>query len=411
MKRLIPIWLTAAFVCAQLHAADWPQWRGPGRDAVSQEKGLLQQWPDGGPKRVWLFQETGLGYAGPAVVGDTLFIMGTRENNEYLIAIDIKGPKELWAAEIGPVFRERRGDGPRGTPTVTADRVYTLGGQGTLICANRADGKIIWKKTMQELGGSVPNWGYTESVLVDDGKVYCTPGSRDQGAVAALDEKTGEVVWQSKDFAVPAHYTSMIVENHNGTRQVIQLTESLLGGVNAKDGKTLWTSRWPGRTAVVPTPIYHNGYVYVTSGYGVGCKLVKIGNNNPEDVYENKVMKNHHGGVVRIGKHIYGYSDQIGWVCQDFMTGEEVWAEEGKLDKGAIIAADNRLYCVGEDSGTVVLLAASPDGYKEHGRFTLSPQSEQRARQGKVWTHPVVANGKLYLRDQELLYCFDVKAN
>ena len=404
--------LAMAILLAQpLHALDWPQWRGPERDGLSQEKGLLQQWPEGGPRQVWLFKETGLGYASPAIVGDHLYIMGTRAEKEFLIAINITGPKEVWAAEIGPLFREQRGDGPRGTPTVTDDRVYTLGGQGTLICVNRADGKLLWKKTMQELGGEVPHWGYTESVLVENGIVYCTPGSSSKGAVAALDAKTGDVIWQSKEFAVPAHYSSAITVDHNNTRQLIQLTEQQLAGLDAKTGKTLWTSPWPGRTAVVPTPIYHNGHVYITSGYGVGCKLVRIGRNNPEDVYENKVMKNHHGGVIRIGQHIYGYSDQVGWVCQDFMSGQEVWAEKEKLGKGAIFAADNRLYCLEEDSGVIALLEATPAAYKEHGRFTLSPQSDQRSRRGKVWTHPVVANGKLYLRDQELLFCFDVKAN
>ena len=370
----------------------------------------MQEWPENGPKRVWLFENAGIGYSGPAVVDGKLYIMGARNGTEYLLALDAEKGEELWAAEIGELLKNDWGDGPRGTPSVSGDRVYTLGGQGTLVCASLADGKIIWKKNMKEFGGEVPNWGYTESVLVENGRVYCTPGG-DKGALIALDVKTGELVWQSKDFAVPAHYSSIISADHNGTRQLIQLTEKKLAGIKAADGSVLWTSDWPGRTAVIPTPIYHDGHVYITTGYGVGCKLVKIGNNNPQDVYENKVMKNHHGGVVLVDGHIYGHSDGVGWVCQNFMSGDEVWAEEEKLKKGAVSAADGRLYCLEEDSGTVALIEPSPEGYKEHGRFTLQPQSSQRSRRGKIWTHPVIADGKLYLRDQELLFCFDIKGS
>ena len=410
LKTKLAGWATLVALMMQTEAADWPQWLGPNRDGISPEKGLMQEWPENGPKRVWLFENAGIGYSGPAVVDGKLYIMGARNGTEYLLALDAEKGEELWAAEIGELLKNDWGDGPRGTPSVSGDRVYTLGGQGTLVCASLADGKIIWKKNMKEFGGEVPNWGYTESVLVENGRVYCTPGG-DKGALIALDVKTGELVWQSKDFAVPAHYSSIISADHNGTRQLIQLTEKKLAGIKAADGSVLWTSDWPGRTAVIPTPIYHDGHVYITTGYGVGCKLVKIGNNNPQDVYENKVMKNHHGGVVLVDGHIYGHSDGVGWVCQNFMSGDEVWAEEEKLKKGAVSAADGRLYCLEEDSGTVALIEPSPEGYKEHGRFTLQPQSSQRSRRGKIWTHPVIADGKLYLRDQELLFCFDIKGS
>lgn len=401
------ILVTGVFTATAL-AGDWPQWRGPGRDDVSKEKGLLQSWPEGGPERVWLFEKAGLGYGGPAIADGKLYIMGARGGTEFLIALDANEGRELWTAEIGPLYRNRWGDGPRGTPAADGDRVYTLGGQGALICARTSDGQVLWKKTMSDLGGEVPGWGYTESVLVQDGKVYCTPGG-EEGAIAALDKMTGEVVWQSKEFTEGAQYSSIIPADHNGTRQLIQLTMNDLVGIRAEDGKLLWKSDWPGRTAVIPTPIYHDGHVYITSGYGVGCKLVKIGENGPEEIYDNNVMKNHHGGVLLLDGKVYGHSDGVGWVCQDFMSGEEVWSEKGKLGKGAVTYADNRLYCLEEDSGTVALLEASPEGYKEHGRLTLEPQSEQRSRSGRIWTHPVVSNGKLYLRDQEYLFCFDVK--
>jgi outer membrane protein assembly factor BamB len=391
-------------------AGDWPQWRGPDRTDVSKETGLLKRWPEGGPKQLWVFKEAGLGYAGPAIVGNTLFTMGSRGEKEMVIAVDISAtPKELWAAEIGSTLDNNWGDGPRGTPTVDGDLIFAMGGQGALVCVRKKDGEVVWRTTMQELGGKQPNWGFTESVLVDGDKVLCTPGGS-KGAIAALDKKSGKVLWQSKEFTDAAQYSSLIVTEHGGGRQYIQLTMQHVAGVDAEDGDLLWQADFPGRTAVIPTPIYHHGHVYVTAGYGVGCKLVKLGSGGKaETVYENKVMKNHHGGVVLVGDHLYGHSDGGGWVCQKFSDGTEVWSERRKLGKGAVSSADGMLYCLDEESGMVVLVAASPKGWEESGRFKLEPQTTQRSARGKIWTHPVIANGKLYLRDQELLFCYDIK--
>lgn len=402
--------ITGLALLTQLHSADWPQWQGPKRNAISEEKGLLKQWPANGPTKVWHFAETGFGYGGPAIAAGKIYIMGTKGDEEFLMALDEKSGKPLWSTAIAAIYNNNYGNGPRGTPAVDGDRVYGLGGQGTLVCLNAADGKLVWKKRMQDLGGSVPHWGYAESVLVDGDNVICTPGGS-KGALAALDKKTGAVKWQSTDFTEPAHYSSVIAANHNGARQLIQLTEKALVGVNAADGKVLWKTDWPGRTAVIPTPVFHNGHVYITSGYGVGCKLVKIGaDNKVEEVYNNKEMVNHHGGVVLIGDHIYGHSDRKGWLCQKLMTGEQVWIEKEKLGKGAVTAADGQLYLLEEESGQVVLIDATPEGWREKGRFKLAPQSEQRSRQGRVWTHPVIANGKLYLRDQEHFVCYDISS-
>jgi outer membrane protein assembly factor BamB len=322
----------------------------------------------------------------------------------------VKDGKELWSARIGDVLKNNWGDGPRGTPCVDGDRVYALGGQGSLIAANVADGKIAWEKTMRGFGGKTPGWGYTESVLVDGDKVLCTPGGQ-KGAIVALNKKSGALLWQSSEFTDGAQYSSIIAADHNGARQYIQLTMQHIVGLSGTDGKVLWTSDFPGRTAVIPTPIFHDGHVYVAAGYGVGCKLVKVGpNNQVSDVYFNKVMKNHHGGVILFEGHLYGHSDGSGWVCQNFKTGEEVWAEKAALGKGAITYADGRFYCMAENNGTVALIEASSKGWKEHGRFKLEAQSSQRNPQGRIWTHPVISNGRLYLRDQELLSCYDVKA-
>ena len=389
-------------------ANDWPQWRGPDRNDVSKETGLLKEWPEGGPKRVWMFENAGLGYSGPAIAGGKLFTIGTRDNREVLLALDATTGKELWVTPLSGVLKNGWGDGPRGTPTVDGAMVYALSGEGTLVCAQAADGKKVWEKTMSSLGGKKPGWGFTESPLVDGGQVLCTPGGA-KGAIVALDKKTGSVLWQTADFTDGAQYSSIITADVKGARQYVQLTMQSIVGLDAKDGKVLWKSPFPGKTAVIPTPIYRDGQVYVTAGYGVGCKSVKIGAGaEPETIYENKVMKNHHGGAILVGDYIYGHSDGGGWVCQNFKTGEEVWSEK-KLGKGAIACADGMLYCLDESKGTVALIEASSAGWKEHGRFTLSPQTQIRNPQGRIWTHPVISNGKLYLRDQDLIYCFDVK--
>lgn len=388
----------------------WPHWRGPQRDDVSKEKGLLKTWPEEGPNQLWVNKDVGLGYAGVAIVDGKLYTMGAREDSEYLICTNANDGKELWSAEIGKKLGNKWGDGPRGTPTVDGDLVFAMGGEGVLICATVANGTVKWTKTMKDFGGGKPNWGYCESVLVDGPHVVCTPGGK-QGSIVALDKRTGDLVWQSKDLTEGAQYASLVPIEYDGQRQYVQLFQTVLAGVSAKDGKELWRTDFPnGRTAVIPTPIYHKGHVYVTAGYGAGCKMVKLDGKDPTVVYENKNMKNHHGGVVLFGEHIYGHSDGGGWTCQDFMTGEVVWSEKTALGKGAVTCADGMLYCLDERKGTVVLASASPKGWEEHGRFTLSPQTTKRSPSGAIWTHPVVCNGKLYLRDQELLMCYDVSA-
>ncbi len=410
--RSLSVLMVALSVSSLAFAGDysWPTWRGADRTDVSQETGLLKEWPADGPQQLWVNKDVGLGYSGFAVVGSKLFTMGAREESEFLFCLDVNDGKELWATKIGNRLDNGWGDGPRGTPTVDGDAVFTMGGTGELVCASAENGEIRWQKSMSSLGGKKPGWGFCESLLVDGDNVVCTPGGGD-GAIVALKKSDGEIVWQSKEVTDKAQYASVVPVELNGQRQYLQLFQDALVGVAAADGKLLWKTEWPGKTAVIPTPVYHNGYVFITSGYGVGCKLVRVGaDNKVEDVYFNKNMKNHHGGVVRIGEHIYGHSDGVGWMCLDFKTGEIVWNEKSKLGKGSVTCADGMLYCVDERDGTVNLVEANPEGWKEHGHFKLSPLSERRSQKGKVWTHPVVCNGKLFLRDQEILSCYNVKA-
>lgn len=389
---------------------DWPGWRGPNRDDLSKETGLLQAWPNEGPPQLWTVDTGGLGYAGFAVVGEKLFTLGSGEDGEFAICLDVNDGSTIWKKSIDDLYTNDWGDGPRNTPTVDGDHVYVMSANGTLKCLTVKDGSEIWSVSLtDDLGGEIPNWGYSESPLVDGDKILCTPGGS-KGAVVALDKTNGNVVWQSSDFTNPCHYSSIIVADVNGRKQYIQLFEKALAGFDAKNGDLLWQDAWDGRIAVIPTPIFNDNTVYISSGYGVGSMLLDISDSEQvKRKWFSKKMKNHHGGVILLDGHYYGYSDKVGWLCQSAKTGGEVWTEKDEFKKGAIAYADGRFYLLEEDSGQVALISASADGWDEKGRFQLEPLSENRKKFGRIWVHPVISNGRLFLRDQEMIYCFDIK--
>jgi outer membrane protein assembly factor BamB len=288
---------------------------------------------------------------------------------------------------------------------------------GDLVCLEAATGKPIWQKSLvRDFGGGIPNWGYSESPLVDGDQVVCSPGGQG-GTLAAFDKETGQLRWRSTGLSAKAGYSSVVVSEAGGVRHYVQMTGDGVAGFSPKDGTVLWQQPdvAVNRTAVIPTPVVRGDHVFVTSGYGAGCGLIKLtadgrGGLKPEVVYKNRNMVNHHGGVVLVGDHLYGYSDDgRQWRCLEFQTGKVVWGSN-KLEKGAIGYADGKLFCYGEQTGTLVVVDASPDGWRESGRFTLPKKTSRRRPRGGIWPHPVVADGKLFLRDQELLYCFDVRA-
>lgn len=373
----------------------------------------MKSWPTDGPPKVWTSTEAGLGYSGFSIVNDVLYTMGADgsedDSTEFVIALNATTGEKLWQTSIGKFLDNGWGGGPRSTPTVSGDRLVAIGGHGDVACLSIADGREIWKASLTEMGGNIPNWGYCESALIDGDRVLVTPGG-EQGTVACLSLASGEKLWQSEEMTVGAHYSSIIAVDHFGKRQYIQLTESKLFGLD-ESGKLLWQADFPGRVAVIPTPIYHEGHVYVTAGYGVGCLLFNItADNKVEKIYENKVMKNHHGGTLLLDGHVYGHSDATGLVCQNLMSGEQVWSDDRKnQSKGAVAYADGMLYCLEEQSGDCFLARASPAGYEEVSRFKLEPQTEQRSSKGAIWTHPVICNGHLYLRDQEIICCYKIR--
>lgn len=418
MKNLVPSSLLVRFVSTfalaslAAMAADWPQWRGPNHDGISAETGLLKSWPAGGPPLAWRATGIGAGFSSVAVVGDRIYTMGDQADSSHTYALNKADGKIIWSTKIGKPGAPGWGGftGTRGTPTVANGLVFVIDKYDEVVCLNAADGKEKWRKSMKDdFGAKMPEWGFSESPLADGELVIFTPGGM-QGTVVALNQKDGKVAWRCAEFKDAAHYSSLIVAEIGGVRQYIQLTDASVAGIRAKDGALLWKAPRPGKTAVIPTPIYADNHVYVSSGYGVGCNLFKITQEGDSfkasEVYNNKLMVNHHGGVVKLGANLYGHSDGKGWVCQNFLTGESVWSEKAQLGKGAVTYADGRLYCVAEDQrGTVALLEASPAGYKETGRFDPPDRSGKQN-----WAHPVVSGGKLYLRDQDLLLCYDVKA-
>ncbi len=354
----------------------------------------------------------GKGYASISLAADHLFTMGDKDGAGFVIAANAADGKILWSTRVGkPGAPDAPGwsyPGPRCTPTVASDLVFALDAWGELICVSAADGKEQWRKSFTtDFGGKPPTWGFSESPLVDGDRVVVTPGGK-SGAMVALDKKTGRVLWQSKDFTDDAHYSSIVPAEIGGMRQYVQLTAASVVGISAKDGAMLWRASRRGNVAVIPTPIVAGNQVYVTSGYGAGCNLFKIissaGAFSAEPLYTNKTMVNHHGGVVKVDDYVYGYSDGKGFVCQNFKTGEAVWSEKEKMNKGSVSYADGMLYCREEDNGMMILVTASSGGCTEKGRFKQPDRAQEKA-----WPHPSIANGKLYLRDQDVLLCYDVR--
>jgi outer membrane protein assembly factor BamB len=420
-KTLIGL-LSGAIVLSSASAEDWPQWQGPDRNAVSQERGLLKEWPKGGPPLAWKITGLGGGDSAPSIAAGRLFGMSNRGDDEVIWALSETDGKELWVTRLGPALRQQMPQGKEGpgcTPTVDGERLYVLGMGGDLACLQVKDGKILWRHSLKsDFGGSVPTWSYRESPLVDGEKVVCTPGGQD-ATLAALDKLSGTTIWKSQVPGSPrAAYASAIAIDFDGQREYVQITQRTLLGVAASDGKFLWRYDRPANSHGIncSTPLYHDGMVFAASAYGAGGGLVKLskdanGGVTAEEVYFTKKMQNHHGGMILLDGCLNGANggnEGGALVCLDFKTGNVLWDErddaERRAPKGSVALEDGRLYYRTE-KGAMVLIEPSPKQYLERARF------EQPARRAQpAWAHPIIANGKLYLRDQDLLLCYDVQA-
>lgn len=381
-------------------AANWPQWRGPNRDGISKETGLLKQWPDGGPPLAWKATGAGRGYSSFSISNGKLYTLGLRGDREFVVAFDVATGKEVWATAHGSAFRNDRGDGPRGTPTVDGDRVYSLGGNGDLSALDARTGKLIWtKNVLREFGGSNITWGISESPLVMGDKILVNAGGRG-ASIVALNKSDGSVIWKSQSDE--AGYSSAIPLEINGGTQVVFFTAERAVGLDIKDGRLLWEYSKPSNNvANAATPIVKANRVFISSDYGTGGGVVEIKpDNKAQEIWFSKDMRNHHSSSVLIGDHLYGFSGSI-LTALKFDTGEVAWRDRS-VGKGSLVYADGHLYCLSEN-GVVGLVEATPTGYKEKGRFRIQQDSLP------TWAHPVVAGGRLYLRDQDTIYAYDVR--
>jgi outer membrane protein assembly factor BamB len=440
------LFLAAALLCGAAQPAfaqpksepgDWPGWRGADRTGVSKETGLLKEWPEVGPKLAWKIRGLGDGFSTPSVAGGKIFVMGTKGRDEYVIALSVKDGERLWATQIGS--EAGMFPGPRSTPTVDGDLVYALSSDGKLACVTADKGEVKWKKSLRtDFGGKNPMFAYSESPLIDGDVLVCTPGG-DDATLVGLDKKTGEMKWKAPVKGLPAPkssggfgpggpgggpggrgfpgggggpvtyatpgYSSVVIAEVDGAKQYVQFLTGGVVGVSA-EGKFLWHYDHPScGQANCSTPVVRDGDVFAASGYRNGGGKAHIkkddkGGFKAEEAFFVREAQNQHGGLVLVGDHLYG-TNETALLCVNWKSGKVEWSERC-VGKGSVAAADGCLYVRGEN-GKVALVEANPAGYKEKGLFT----QPERGRE-KAWPHPVIAGGKLYLRDGDKLFCYEV---
>ena len=385
---------------------DWPQWRGPDRTGISQETGLLKQWPPSGPATQWSAAGLGAGYGSMSVKGNQLFVQGMKGRDSVVTSLGRADGKVLWTRIVGPARENDRGSGPRSTPTVDGDRVFVLTENGDLAALRAQDGGVVWQRNiLRDFSGQNISWLLSESPLVDGDKVIVTPGGRGAGMVA-LDKATGKTVWAAKELSDEAGYSSAIVADVQGVRTVMTLTSSAGVGVRVSDGKLMWRNRSAANgTANAATPVFSNNTVFYTSSYGTGGALLSLtaqaGEVRAQEVYFTRDMQNHHGGVIVLGGTLYGFHNSI-MAALDLASGKTLWRNRS-VGKGAITYADGLFYILGEDH-VMGLAEATPAGYRERGRFNISDQG------WPSWAHPVVSGGRLYIRNQGTIAAYDIRA-
>jgi outer membrane protein assembly factor BamB len=404
-KNLVTLLVTLSVGSGALIAADdWPQWRGPKRDGVSAETGLLKEWPAGGPRLAWRVAGAGDGYSSFAVAGGRLFTLGARGGTEYVLAFDAASGKKLWEVANGRRFNNDRGDGPRSTPTVEGDRVYVFGSSGDMTVLDAASGKVFWTQNLlQKYGGSNINWGLSESPLVLSDRILVSPGGRG-ASIVALRKTDGSLIWKSQSDE--PGYSSALLHPVGSVQQAVVFTAERALGIDVNDGRLLWSyNRVANRTANIATPIARANRVFLSSDYGTGAALLALtadGNGvKASEVYFSNEMRNHHASSVLVGDYLYGFSGSI-LTAMHFDTGKVAWRDRS-VGKGSLVFADQRLYLFSE-GGTVGLAEANSGQYVEKGRFQLKTGSLP------TWSHPVVSGGKLFLRDQDTLYAYNVAA-
>jgi outer membrane protein assembly factor BamB len=420
-------------------------WRGPARNGVYPESGLLKIWPQGGPALLWETLDAGKGYSSPVVVGDRLYLTGMNEDEtmEIFSAYTLEG-KKIYEVEYSAPWNQSYPE-TRTTPAIENGKAYVISGSGEIACINLADGTIRWKVNGGEMfERKTGAWGTSECPLVFDNKVIYTP-SGDQTTMVALDTETGKVVWKSRPLGDVGAYVSPLLITHKGKRQIIGSTGMNLIGVNPETGEIEWTfSEWkrpegpphgarpqggtppPGNRPpgggpppnrgpqgnIAPnTPLYKDGRIFFCHGYDIGAYLLQLNDNltGVSLVWRNDDLDTHHGGYVLIGDIIYG-SNWINntsgnWLAVDWNTGETKYETDwgSGRSKGSIVAADDMLYCYDERRGTVGLVRPTPEKFDVVSEFRITKG------EGPFWAHPVITDGALYIRHGNALMAYAIK--
>ncbi len=393
-------------------AADWPQFRGPERNGISAETGLLKAWPDAGPRLLWSATGLGDGYAAPAIVDGVVYVTGVKEKKEFVAAFDAAG-KRKWETQYGGAWT-RSFPPARTTPTVLDDALFVISGMGEVVRLNTRSGKIEWSvDAKKQFGGTTGPWGTAESPLIVEGKVIYTPGG-EQTTMVALAADSGDLVWKSPSLQDKSAYVSPILIEHNEQRMIVGMTGDYVFAADPADGRLLWQVKYADQSP--PTrgghincnsPVFHDGRLFVTSGYNhVGMMLELQAAGAPTVKWTTPDLDTHHGNVVLVGGHLYGTNwinnKQGNWVCVDWQTGETTY-DHSWCTKGAVTFADGMLYCYEEKGGTLALVPASPDGFRVTSSFKITMGSKQH------WGHPAISDGRLFVRHGEALMVFDIR--
>ena len=398
MYKSAIIWLFSIAFSLQINAEDWPCFRGPNHDGISNEKGWLTVWPKTGLKPLWR-ASVGIGFSSVSISKGIAFTIGYADGRDTLYCFDAKSGRKIWhhswPSAIGAKFYI---GGPGSTPTVAGEHVYVTGKWGEVICLTRETGKIIWQRNItKEDGVRVPTWGFNGSVLVLDKRLLINAGA----AGMALDRKTGKTLWKSADgeagYATP--YPVMI----NGKLHIVVSSGRAYSSVNVTDGKEAWSIRWFTRYGVnAADAIVADDHVFIGSGYRKGCGLFKM-ENDPKEIWKNKNLSTQFNGAVKIGKHLYGFDGDSGGEghlrCVDWKTGKIVWEET--LGFGSLMAADEKLIVL-TARGMLSTAPVSPKGF--------SPTGRTQVLEADCWTAPILANGLLYCRNSKgELVCLDLR--
>ncbi len=393
-------------------AGNWPQFHGPRRDNRSDETGLLKKWPEGGPRLIWKAGGIGQGFATVAIVDGLIYTTGNIDKDTVITAMDMSG-EEIWKRKNGPAYR-RSHPGTRSTPTIVEGKLYHMNGDGDLICMDAGIGDTIWAvDVFEKFEGRMISWGISESPLVDGNNVICCPGGEEVGMVA-LDKDTGKTVWTCTGIGDKPGYTSAMIVDYQGLRQIVTVMSDSAIGVAAETGKLLWQYPHEVRFGVnCDKPIYHDGHIFLFGTWGRGATKLKLNVDGDdcsvEEVWRTKELDNEHGSVMIVDGYLYGQADgdhqKRHLACLDMETGKTVWtADELCGDRSASLTfADGMLYFV-SDQGEIGLVRPNPEKLEIVSRFEL-PKNDQ----GVFYAHPVVCGGRLYIRHGEFLYAFDVR--